>query len=360
MVLEISKIWPSAPIYTTCYDPEVLPRDFPKERLILSFIQRIPFQRRLYRHFFFLHPLAFERFNFNEYDVVISSTTRFAKSIITQPQTLHICYCNTPPRFLWNYEEYISHRDFNILFRPLYRLVLPFLIHYLRLHDYIAAQKVDYFIANSKNVARRIEKFYGRESVVIYPFVELERFGGTRIKQIDANETNKYYLIVSRLGGHKRVDLAIEAFNKLGLPLKIIGQGPEEGKYRRMINKNIEILSGVSDEEVVEYHYQSIAFIYPQLEDFGITALEAMAAGKPVIAYRGGGALETIVEGETGEFFHPQHHEALVKIVKHFDHQRYDGNYLRSHAARFSKARFQKGLKEFVEEKYNKGKHEAF
>lgn len=375
LVLAMAGIWPDAPIYTTIYDEKVLPKNFPKNRLVPSFLQGLPLSRILYRQLFFLHPLAFESFNFNKFDVVISSTTRFAKSIVTQPQTLHICYCNTPPRFLWMPKNYFETKKFNPLFWPFYKLILPPLLSYLRLHDQTAAQRVDYFIANSKNVAARIKKYYNRDSTVIYPFVETARFARMRmdtngnspnkseysdktksiwIKNSDYLDSDKlgYFLIVSRLGGHKRVDLAISAFNRLGWSLKIIGTGPEEKKYKKMAKENIEFLGQISDEEVIRYYENCTALIYPQEEDFGITALEAMSAGKPVIAYKRGGALETIIPGITGEFFSPQTADALIDALKNFNLVKYSFEDCHNQAVKFSKEHFVKEMKNFTETKF--------
>lgn len=339
LVLAMSKIWPSAPIYTACYNDAVLPADFPKERLIPSFIQKIPFQKQFYRQLFFLHPVAFEQFNLNEYDLVISSTTRFAKSVVTQPKTFHICYCNTPPRFLW----------FPML-GSIYQSFLNPLLSYLRLQDYTAAQRVDQFVANSQNVAARIRKLYGRDSPVIYPFVDLTRFESARISPNHPN--GKYYLIVSRLGGHKRVDIAIEAFNKLGWPLKIIGDGPEREKLQALARPNIQFLGNLSDEQVVEHYFNCKAFIYPQEEDFGITALEAQAVGKPVIAYRAGGALETVIEGETGFFFDKQTADSLTELLIKLEElkaiQKINSQDCQENAQRFSKERFVRELENLV------------
>lgn len=364
LVLAMSEIWPKAPIYTAVYDPKVLPENFPTERLISSFMQNIPEISRFYRHFFWLYPICFEDFNFDDFDVVISSTTRFAKSIITKPSTLHICYCNTPPRFLWDTSSYIDYKSFNSFLWPVYKFLLPLFVSFLRLHDQVAATRVDYFIANSYNVARRIEKLYKQEPAVIYPFVEIERFNSpvdANLAQINANSrdnlralASNFFLIVSRLGGHKRVDLAIKAFNKLGLPLVIIGDGPEKARYQKMAKSNIKFLGRLSDEEVVGFYQGCRAFIYPQIEDFGITALEAQASGTPVIAYREGGALETVIDGRTGIFFDEQTVDSLMEAVKRFERLEFDKDQMVENAQRFSKERFKKEFEDFVKEKYSK------
>lgn len=314
-------------------------------KLFTSFMQKLPFKKKLYRHYFMLYPLAFESFDLTGYDIVISSSTRFAHGVITRPETLHICYMNTPGRPFWEPESYFRPP----LARPgLAKVVLAPFLSYLRLWDYAAAQRVDYFIANSKTPQARMKKYYGRDSHTIYPFVDLERFKGGKGLKGDKG----YYLIVSRLAAWKRIDIAIEAFNKLGLPLKIIGEGPDRKRLQKLAGSTIELLGHLTDKEVVGYYKNCRALIFPQEEDFGITPLEAMAAGKPVIALRAGGALETIVEGKTGEFFYPQTVEVLSGVVKHFNPQRYDPEACRRQAEKFSKERFQKELKEFVEKKY--------
>lgn len=368
LVAAMAVIWPEAPIYTALYDPQKLPEDFSRQRLRVSFLQRLPWAKKLYYHLFWLHPLAFESFDFSDFDVVLSSTTRFAKNLITKPKTLHICYCNTPPRFLWPINQYLERKEFNLFLRPIYKSFLPFFISFLRLQDQISAQKVDYFIANSYNVARRIKKFYRCDSEVIYPFVQLERFNDSSIPssvgkrsyespfRSARKEVTGYFLIVSRLGGHKRVDLAIESFNKLGLPLVIIGDGPEMSRYQRMARSNIKFLGRLSDEDIERHYHNCRAFIYPQVEDFGITALEAQAAGKPVIAFRGGGVLETVVEGKTGVFFYPQTAQALIKAVQEFDASLFSAEECKKQAQKFSKERFQREIKSFVEKKWEKSK----
>jgi glycosyltransferase involved in cell wall biosynthesis len=352
-VLEVvHEIWPEAPIYTSLVNFEKMQRQGFKTQgkdLRSSFMQKIPFKRFFANSYFLpLYPLAFERFNLDEYDVVFSITSYAAKGIITKPDTLHVCYCCTPTRHLWNHEEYISlHPNIKKIHKP---FLYP-IIHYLRLWDMAAAQRVDTFIAISKEVSRRIEKTYHRPSRVIYPPVKLERFLKIEPKKTEKNKG--FFLIVSRLGGHKRVDLAIQAFNLLGLPLKIIGEGSKLKEYKKMAKSNIEFLGRLPDMEVDSYYQHCLAFIYPQEEDFGITALEAQAAGKPVVAYRKGGALETIRENETGVFFHPQTPEALAQAVKVFLDLEWDVKTCRQNALQFSEERFKKEIKEAVENIYS-------
>jgi glycosyltransferase involved in cell wall biosynthesis len=303
----------------------------------------------------------FELFNFNEYDLVISSSTRFAKSVVTQPHTLHIAYINSPPRFLWpvsmNFspQNYLRSFENNVpaLLRPLMRLFLRPILSLLRMHDYAAVQRIDYVIGNSRNVAWRIEKFYRRPASHLYPFVDLERF--TQHEEI-SSETKDYFLIVSRITEHKRIDLAIEAFNELGWPLKIIGSGPALNHLKQKASSNIEFLGYLSDQEVAKYVHGCRAFLYPQEEDFGITALEAQAAGKPVIAFRAGGATETVKDQLSGLFFYPQTKEALIEALQRFDPASFDPEKIKQHAQFFSKERFQKELKDFVQDKL---KHNA-
>ena len=354
-----------------------------------SFMQKLPFKEKLYRHYFPLYPLAFESFDLSEYDLVISSTTRFAHGVITRPETLHICYMNTPPRMFWEPKVYFENFPY-----PFKSFLNPFL-SYFRLWDYAAAQRVDYFIANAKTPQARIKKYYGRDSKIIYPFVDLERFqnnseklresekseysenqivgeSGNQTSQTLRNsgslgvsdnptlrptefsEFSEYFLVVSRLTSWKRIDIAIEACNQLKLPLKIIGEGSDRSRLEKLAGPTVELLGRLTDDEVVRYYKNCRALIFPQKEDFGITPLEAQAAGKPVIAYGAGGALETVIEGKTGEFFHPQTADALVKVLKNFGPEKYQKEDRRQQAEKFSKKRFQGELKNIVEEVYEK------
>ena len=367
--------FPEADIYTSMdRNPSGLDDDESTRRVEKSFMQRLPFKEKLYRHYYPLYPLAFESFDFSEYDVVLSSSTRFAHGVITRPETLHICYMNTPPRMFWEPKTYFENFPY-----PFKSLLNPFL-SYLRLWDYTAAQRVDHFIANAKTPQARIKKYYGRDSKVIYPFVDLERFdtrmvsnreysNNSNTDRMSSNRGNlgiradsrknssvfeNYFLIVSRLASWKRIDIAIEACNRLKLPLKIIGEGPDFERLKKLAKPTVELLGRLTDEEVVGYYQNCRALIFPQKEDFGITPLEAQAAGKPVIAYRAGGALETVIKGQTGEFFHPQTASALAAVLKKFDPKRYQKEDCRQQAERFGKSRFQTELKSLVEEVYEK------
>ena len=359
-------------------------------KLKTSFMQKLPLKEKFYRHYFLLYPLAFESFDFTNYDVVLSSSTRFAHGVITRPETLHIAYFNTPPRMFWEPFTYFEESQ------SLRLLLTPF-ISWLRVWDWAAAQRPDILIANSKTPQARIKKYYGRDSHIIYPFVDLERFqvepSGPHPQRhataehpslrksspslyvpANANRSNPrnrspfastnvssgaglrvgYFLVVSRLTAWKKIDIAIEACNQLKLPLKIIGEGPDFERLKRLAGPTVELLGRLTDEEVVSYYKNCRALLFPQKEDFGITPLEAQASGKPVVAFRAGGALETVIEGKTGEFFSPQTAGALAKVLKDFDTSRYQDEDCRRQAEKFSKQRFQRELKEFVENAYEK------
>ena len=363
LFLAMVETFPRADVYTsmTTWDrnPSGLGDDGSTRRVRKSFMQKLPLKEKLYRHYFLLYPLAFESFNLSKYDFVISSSSRFAHGVVTRPETLHICYMNSPGRMLWEPHNYFE--NFPYSFKS---LLNPFL-SYLRLWDYAAAQRVDYFIANAKTPQARIKKYYGRDSEIIYPFVDLERFNpsgsGPSTRRVSpaaaslgGSGFSDYFLIVSRLTAWKKIDIAIEACNQLKLPLKIIGGGPDFGRLKKLAGPTVELLGRLTDEEVVGYYKGCRAFLFPQKEDFGITPLEAMAAGKPVIAFKAGGALETVIGGKTGEFFYPQTVGALTEVLKNFDPEKYRSEDCRQQAERFGKERFQTELKDFVEGAYEK------
>ena len=340
VLLALHKLFPEAALYTSVYDKKKAPwADV--FNIKTSFLQNFPFATN-HELFAMFMPLAFESFSFDEYDLVISVTSEAAKGIITKPKTMHICYCLTPTRYLWSgYNDYFKNPYFRFISKPL--------VSYLRFWDKIAAQRPDAYIAISKEVQGRIKKYYGRESTVIYPSVTL--VDGGRWKIEDPSSTfyhpSSYFLIVSRLVPYKRIDIAVRAFNKLKLQLKIAGTGSEENKLRSIANPNIEFLGYLTERELVRYYRGCRALIFPGIEDFGLTVLEAQSFGKPVIAFKGGGALETIVEGKTGIFFDEQSADSLEKAIKKFDGLRFNYKDCIENSQKFS---FEKFKKQFMNE----------
>lgn len=343
-VLQIlQEIYTQAPTYTLFYDANKL-KTFQNKKIITSFLQKMPWAVKKYQMYLPLMPTATESYDLMDYDVIISSSSAFAKGVITRSNTLHICYCHTPTRYLWSdTHRYVEELHYNKLIKKF----IPLVLTRLRQWDRLAADRVDYFIASSKNVAKRIKKYYRRESTVIYPPVETEKF---KI----SDRIGDYFLIGGRLVAYKRYDLAIEAFNHLKIPLKIFGEGPERQKLEKMSKSNIEFLGKVSQEKLVELYSQAQAFIHPQIEDFGITAVESMASGRPVIAFAAGGALETIVEGKTGRFFDEQSWEALADAVIRLQKEKYSPKEIKLHAEKFRVDRFKKEITDFVNGHYQK------
>jgi len=342
-VLEtLHQIYPEAPLFTAVYYPKTAPWA-KKFKVIPSFVNKFPFAKTRHQAYPFLMPFAFESFSFNEYEVVISVTSEAAKGIITKPETLHICYCLTPTRYLWSgYEGYFQNKAFRFLTKPI--------VAYLRSWDKIAAQRPDVFLATCKNVRKRIKKYYNRDSKVIYPPVDTQKWQMSKKKEIE-----DYFLLVSRLDfGYKKVDIAINAFNQLGLPLKIVGTGTQMENLKRKAQKNIEFLGQLTDKELLSYYQRCQALIFPQEEDFGLVPLETQASGRPVIAFQKGGALETVIEGKTGLFFTPQKPEALIKAVKRFKANQFKPETCYQNAERFSQEGFKKEIKEFVKEQWRK------
>jgi len=333
-----SEIWPDAPIYVLLYDREKSDPAFLDKKINTTFLQRMPAGLSKYQWYLPLMPLATEQHNLADYDVVLSSSSSFSKGIITNPETLHVCYCHTPTRFLWSdMHQYIEDLNYN---RIIKRLIPPVLKN-LRQWDMLSAHRVDKFVANSQTVRDRVKKYYRRKSEVIYPPVETKKFY--------ISEPENYYLIGGRLVGYKRYDLAVTAFTKLGIPLKVFGEGPALEKLKNIAGKKIEFLGRVSDDEKRELYSKCLAFIHPQIEDFGITAVEAMASGRPVIAYGKGGARETIVPGQTGEFMDEQSWEELGNQIIRFEKGKYNPVTIKEYARQFDEERFKSQIKDLVE-----------
>lgn len=337
---ELHQLYPEAPIYTSVYNPERLPQ-FKGLDVRTSFLQRLPLARTKHQLFPMLRCLAFESFDFSQYDLVISTSSAESKGIITPPGTLHVAYLFTPTRYYWSdYHRYLADPGFGWL-NPLVRRAMPRVISGLRQWDYAAAQRPDVLVADSKFVAARIAKFYSRPATVIYPPVELERFEADQARQ-------EYYLVVSRLIPYKRVDLAIRAFNQLKLPLRIVGAGTEMKKLQHLAGPTISFMGKLDDAKTAQAYAHAKALIFPTEEDFGITPLEAMASGSPVIAYSRGGVLETVVEGKTGLFFNKQTVESLVDAVERSQSIKFDPLVLRRRAEEFNVDRFRREIQELV------------
>lgn len=341
--LNLRKIFPKATIYTLLYNKEKMGKYFPGVEVHTSFLQKFPnFWRQRQKYLLPFIPMASETFDLSNFDLIISSSSSFVKGIITRPYAIHICYCHSPMRFGWDaYSSYVKDQRRGVLTNAAIRIMM----HYIRIWDRSAANRVDHFIANSKTTAMRIKKFYGRESKVIYPPVEIREMQATTAKP-----DKEYFLIVSQLTPYKRIDIAIDAFNKLELPLTIIGEGPDRAHLKRMAGKTIQFLGWQSDEAVRESFQNCTAFIFPGEDDFGIAPVEAMGYGKPVLAYRRGGAMETILQGITGEFFDDLAAESLADGIRRLrlNLNNYSPLVIRKRAEKFSQERFERAIKEYV------------
>lgn len=342
-VLEaMQAIWPNAPTFTLLYDTQKMQQQFGHRDIRPSFLQKLPLALKKPRWYLPLMTTATESYDLSDFDVIISSSSAFSKGVIPPSEAIHICYCHTPTRYLWSdthsYVEELS------LPKPLKKL-LPPLLSRLRTWDRLAAERVDHFVANSDTVSRRIDRYYRKPSNVIHPPVDTEKF------QL-SNRPKEYFLIGGRLVSYKRYDLVVDAFTKLGLPLKVFGTGPIEKELRRRAGSNVEFLGRVSDEQRAHLFANAIAFLHPQEEDFGITPVESMAAGRPVIAYKKGGAIETVIDGKTGVLFDLQSVEAIADTVLTFNEADFNPNEIRAHAEKFSVAVFRKQLHDFVTKKW--------
>ncbi len=341
VLLALHRIFPDADLFTSVYNPKKA--QWAKVfNVKTSFLQKFPKASSSHELYATLMPLAFEDFNFDGYDLVISVTSEAAKGIITKPGTMHVCYCLTPTRYLWSGYDYYFDSDYLRFFsKPV--------IYYLRLWDKIASKRPDYFIAISNEVKGRIKKYYGRDSKIVYPPLMLDQKTGNRESEKIGN--NDYYLVVSRLVPYKRIDIAINACNKLKLPLKIIGTGTEEKNLKRIAGPTVEFLGHLTDEKVSYYYKNCKALLFPGIEDFGLAMVEAQAFGKPVIAFRGGGALDIIKEGVTGEFFDEQNPESLEKVLEKSGDRHYNSKLCVENSKRFSFEKFEKEIRSFLTDK---------
>jgi glycosyltransferase involved in cell wall biosynthesis len=336
----IGELFPDADIFAHVIDPEVAAREFSGHKTFSTFISRLPYSRKLYQKYLPLMPMALEQLNLSQYDLVISSESGPAKGVIVAPHATHICYCHSPMRYVWDrYHEYSKHAGW------LTRLAMGPLIHQIRIWDQVSAQRVDDYVANSKFVASRIHKYYRRESTVIHPPVAVNEFAVS-------NQADDFYLSVGQLVAYKRPDLLVESFNASGRNLVIIGEGEWFSRLKAVAKPNIKLLGYQPAQTIREYYGRCKALVFPGTEDFGIVPVEAMASGKPVVAFGYGGALETVIDGLSGILFSEQSAAALNAAIAEFEtiQGHFDAAVIRKHAERFSTEIFKAKFKAHVDE----------
>jgi glycosyltransferase involved in cell wall biosynthesis len=331
-------MFPGAPIYTTILDRAKLWDVLRDADIRTSWMQKLPLLKRHFKAYLLFYPGAIERFDLREYDLIISSSSAFGKAAIARPGACHVCYCHTPMRFVWDYERYMEREQYG---SPLRAMLVPVLRRF-RAWDVKTAVRPDVYVANSTVVADRIRRFYGRESVIVPPPVAVQRFTPSKFVE-------DFYLIVSRLNPYKRVDLVVKAFNDLGRPLVIIGDGPDRAVLQRMAKPNIRFLGRLPDPQVADYYARCRALLFPGDEDFGIVPLEANAAGRPVIAFHAGGALDTVVDGQTGIFFDELTPESLSQAVMRAEATAWDSVAIRRHAEDYAEPHFRERFMRVVE-----------
>ncbi|MCH7641254.1 glycosyltransferase [Patescibacteria group bacterium] len=357
VLLALNELFPDAPLYTAVYNPKTAPwaKKFPE--VIPTFLNKVPYFRDKHELLGTLTPIAFETLDLSGFDLVLSVTSEAAKGVIVRPPTVHICYCLTPTRYLWSYHNFYFKNPPTMLGKIpfFYHVSKPF-VWYARYWDKIAAQRPDVYVAISTAVRKRIKKYYGRDSEVIYPPADIKKFKVSNVSKLLKED---YFLYVSRLIPYKMADLAIEAFNELGFPLVIVGKGSEEIKFKSLAKGNIKFVSELTDRQLASYYQKARAFIFPQEEDFGIVAVEAQAAGTPIIAYKAGGALDTVIDpvkakltgqAATGVFFDNQDKDSLIGAVKRFNRLKFNSEELVKNAEKFSKEIFKNEIIRLVQD----------
>ncbi|MFK5986664.1 MAG: glycosyltransferase [Pseudomonadota bacterium] len=341
VIESLLEIYPEADVYTHVYKKSLVEEKLKNINIFTTFISKLPFATKLYQKYLPLMPIALEQLDLREYDIVISSESGPSKGVITNPDSLHICYCHTPMRYVWDlYPEYKNKAG------TLTRIMMLPLVHYLKIWDRLSADRVDFFIANSKFVAKRIKKFYRRESIVIYPPVDIDEF-------VCTGKKSDYYLVLGQLTPYKCADLVVDAFEKNGLKLVVIGEGEQYAALKSKENTNISVLGRLPWDECKQYLSNAKALIFPGIEDFGMVPVEAMACGTPVLAYAKGGALETVKDGVSGYLFYEQSIESINLCVSSFENSQDKLDVLDIHkqAEKFTKRLFQNKIKIFIEEK---------
>lgn len=322
-------LFPQADFFTTVYNPDIIPKKYKDLKINTTFIQNLPFAKTKYKAYFPIMPLAVEYLNMQQYDVIFSSHHSVIKGIITKPEAVHVCYCHSPARYIW--DLFWTYSDLN-RFGGLTRVMVAALSQYLRMWDVTSSERVDHFLANSNYTAMRIKKFYGRDSEVMFPPVDTEKF--------THEGTDEYYFMLGRLVAYKGFELAVDTFNENGKQLVIAGTGPEYNRLKQKAKSNIHMPGRVSNEELVKYMNNCKGFLFPGKEDFGIVMVEAQSAGKPVIAFNGGGALDIIKNMETGILFNEQTTSSLNEAVNLADKQNWNHEHIMNHASSFDKKHF--------------------
>ncbi|MBN1617789.1 glycosyltransferase [Candidatus Dojkabacteria bacterium] len=353
-LLSLLKAFPESELYTSIYDPDIYTTcNLPKVHS--SFIQNLPFNKFWKRHYTVISPMAFEMFDFSKYDLVISCSAGCSKGVITSPDTLHVGIVFTPPRYQWGGDPNTKR----VKFRSIYSFFMPLVDHYLRIWDFEAAKRPDFLVSISKYVESRVEKYYKRDSSVIYPGINTD-FWKPIIQHDKENQTCKgkedFFVIVSRLFEYKRIDLAIQACNKLNKRLVIIGTGPDENYLRSIAGENVSFLGFLDDELVRDYFRRAKGFLFCGLDDFGLTPVEAMACGTPVIAYNKGGATESVVDEVSGILFNNQTVEDVVGAIKNFETIKFNSQEIISRAHVFSEKVFIKNIRNYIYGKLKKNK----
>lgn len=337
---ELHALFPDAPVYTSMYWRAKMPANLREWDIRTTWLDRIGLSKSHHQWFLLTYPFAFRSLDLSGYDLVISNKSAFCINIRVPAGAKHLCNCLTPSRFVWNFANYVRGENVG----GIARRVVPPILPLLRRVEYRAAQRVAQFAAISHEVQHRIQKYYRRESQVIYPPVDTERFHANQ------QPSEKFYLVISRLIPYKRIDLVVEAFNRLGLPLVVIGEGRERARLQALAKANVKFLGRLSDAECDAYRYRCRAFIFPGEDDFGIAPVEAMAAGRPVIAFGAGGALDSVADGISGILFAQPSAKALVDAVRRFETMRWDSRVIQVHAERYSRACFREQFMTFVKE----------
>jgi len=339
VLLELKALFPEAPVFTSIYAAAKMPLVMRTWDIRTNWLDRLPGIHDHHQSYLPLYPLGFAGTDLSDFDLVLSNKSGFCHGIRTRPDGMHICYCLTPTRYVWMTQTYLAREGWG---RGMAWMLKPLLI-WLRRWDFAAAQRVTHFVAISTAVRERIRRYYRRDSVIIFPPVDTDRF------RPNGRAPEKFFLVLSRLIPYKRIDLAIQACNRLGVPLIVAGDGRDRPMLEALAGPTIEFLGRVSDAEAADLMARCQALLFPGLEDFGITPVQAQAAGRPVIAYGAGGALDTVLPGRTGELFPEQTVEALAAVLARFDPNHYDAAVCRAHALRFDRSRFQRELRSFVE-----------